>query len=107
MKQTCAHPEIAESAGECRFRRRRLLRAFEDKQEGWTLVTDAGVFFQLSNPASVTLWEAIGGRGAMLTEIVALLAARFPQTDESVLFRDAQRFLAQLQQLDFVETTDS
>jgi hypothetical protein len=85
-----------------RLRRAAAVRAFEDKQGGWTLLTADGGAFRLANPASLCLWEALE-TGATRDELLARLVRRFPGVPQSRLEGDAVAFLAQLEAHGFLE----
>ena len=81
--------------------RARGIRAFTDKEHGWTLVTREGEFVCLRNAASLTLWDALAepsDEGAL----VERLRSCFPEVPPERLRRDAQDFLRELEGLGLV-----
>ena len=74
----------------------RVLRAFRDKRGGWTLVTPAGDYLEVRNPAARCLWNILS-QGATLNEMVIRLAERFPTVPQGRLRTDILEFLNQLQ----------
>jgi len=81
--------------------RARGIRAFTDKEHGWTLVTRAGEFVCLRNAASLTLWEALA-EPADEDALVEGLQSGFPAVPAERLRRDVRRFLEELQDLGLV-----
>jgi hypothetical protein len=83
--------------------RARGVRAFTDKQHGWTLVTRNGEFVCLRNAASLRLWDALAepsDEGAL----VERLQSCFPAVPPDRLQRDVQAFLRELEALGLVMT---
>jgi len=78
-----------------RFRRARGIRAFADKDGGWTLLARTGEAFALRNAASLALWEALA-EGGDLETLTDRLARLFPRAERAVLRRDAARFVRSL-----------
>ncbi len=77
------------------FYRRDPLRAFRDKRGVWTLVTPAGDYLEVRNPAGRCLWNVLS-RGATLNEMVIRLAKRYPTVPQGRLRTDILEFLNQL-----------
>ena len=79
----------------------RGIRAFRDKQGGWTLVTRHGEFVCLRNAASLRLWDALA-EPSDEDALVERLRSCFPEVPPERLRCDAQDFLRELEALGLV-----
>ena len=84
------------------LRRRRLVRAFEDKRGGWTLVTGDWKSMRIESPVGVLIWEALK-EWTTLDGVTSLLRLHFQGVDPGVIREDAAAFLAELLRLGFIE----
>jgi hypothetical protein len=81
--------------------RARGIRAFTDKQRGWTLVTRGGEFVCLRNAASLRLWDALA-EPSDEDALVERLRSYFPEVLRERLRRDVRDFLRELEGLGLV-----
>lgn len=72
------------------------IRAFQDKQRGWTLVTRGGEFMCLRNAASLRLWDALA-EPSDEDSLVERLRSSFPAVPAERLRRDVRSFLRELE----------
>jgi hypothetical protein len=87
-----------------RVRRHRCVRAFEDKQGGWTLVASNGEALRVVGRTAVFIWESLQGEGCVTGELLARVLERYPDTRPEVVERDFMGFIVKLEGMDFAET---
>jgi hypothetical protein len=83
-------------------RRARGIRAFADKNGGWTLVTPGGEFLSLRNVASLCLWESLA-EASDVSALTERLQRRFPEVPAGRVREDVFGFLRDLEAHGFIE----
>jgi hypothetical protein len=85
-----------------RLRHVRAVRAFEDKEGGWTLVTSQGIAMRVMGSIAVYVWERLQGRGCAVCDLIDELAERFPGVPRERITRDLLEFTGHLLEAGFI-----